>query len=160
MWYKKEIKKFIIENYKEIVFSLIFYFILVWVYIFYFKDLFTINYIEPISKPTLTLRLLSGLCFMWIWRLLYFLRFYLILKFIIVWIFRDKKLYKDLKKIIWYSWCFVTWYIIVPYIIDLINKAISVIYSFFWWWIFITPTLLIPLWIFFYLLYKQSNRKK
>ena len=111
------------------------------------NNYFVWNTIAPIKEPTLNLRALSGLSFVGIGKLLYVLRFYRILYIFFVVILRNKGLYNDFKKLIWYALMFVTGFIVVPSIIDFINDILSFLYNIFRYIVYISPSFLLSVFI-------------
>ena len=80
-----------------------------------------------LSEPTLTLRLLSGLVFSTFGKILYKLKFYYVLKIILVYIFKLRGLYNAIKKIIWYVLMFIMGFYVVPWIMNAINFVLTIL---------------------------------
>ena len=104
---------------------------------------FTWVEISPIEAPTLSIRLLSALVFVSFGEILYALKFYYVLYMIFVVFLRDKALYNDLKKIIWRVMMFVMGFVVVPWIIDLLNKIVSFFYNVGILLLYISPPIVI-----------------
>lgn len=71
--------------------------------------------------------MLSGLVFVTFGRLLYYLKLYYILYIILVVLLRQRQLYDDLKKVIWYIMMFLFGFVVAPWIIDQLNKLFSIV---------------------------------
>ena len=88
--------------------------------------------IEPISAPGLFERYFySAFVFVTLGAFLYFIRFYQFLHGIIVGIFSDWRLYKDIKGFIWGGLILVSYFWVIPRIVDFLNAIISFFYNVF-----------------------------
>jgi len=143
-WQKKEIHKLIKENkHITIVFCILW---LLWlIAYFYYTDDFIKTDVEPIPEPTLTLRLMSALWFLGLWRLLYHIWFYWILYFFMVRIGWDRKGYNELKVSIWDGVTLITGFVIVPFIIEVLNVILSYLYNWMMYLFYILPIVWIPM---------------
>lgn len=86
--------------------------------------------IEPISAPDLFERYFySAFVFVTLGAFLYFIRFYQFLHGIVVVIFGDWRLYKDIKGFIWGGLILVSYFWVIPRIVDFLNAIISFFYN-------------------------------
>jgi hypothetical protein len=159
-WYKKVIA----EYRKEVVNAAIMAFVATFVFsLLYFIlgknfEWRTVN----LSEPTLTLRLLSGLVFSSLGRVLYKLKFYYVLKVILVYVLRARDLYYALKKIIWYFLMFVMGYYIVPWVMNAINFILTILLNVVMFVAYIAPLIGVFVVVFIpvcYFLKKRGTKK-
>lgn len=120
-WYRDAVTKFFKQYYKELTSTVLFIVLLV-LYHLIFGGKFESRLICQLPEPSIPLRALSGLVFMTFGKVLYHLWFYFILHKIVVVGLRDKWLYKDIKRIIWYGMMFFMGFVVAPWIIDQLNK--------------------------------------
>lgn len=90
--------------------------------------------IEPISAPGLLER-----------GFLYWIRFYQFLHGIVVGIFGDWRLYKDIKGFIWGGLILVSYFWVIPRIVDFLNAIISFFYNVLGLILYFLPSLSIAL---------------
>lgn len=132
-WYKKVLT----ENKKEIIRATLISLAVTTAFsLWYFisgKDFVWTDY-AFISDPTLAPRLLSALVFTSLGEILYDLGFYYVLHFVFVVILRDRAAYNQIKRVIWLSLMAVMGFVIVPWVIDTLNKVFSFLYNV---WLFI-----------------------
>lgn len=143
-WHEDRITRFFRSYKKEIIVSCLVILILTIYHIFSDKSFIWRDY-KPLSEPTLTLRILSAFVFSSFGWILYQLRFYYILYIVIVGIFRNKPLYRDLKKVIWYGLMFIMGFVVAPWIVDLLNSFLSFFYNIFLLIIYVFPPYGLPL---------------
>lgn len=138
-WYKKTLIKYT----KEIISSAVFLvslslIILLWH--FDKGDNFVWRNIEPISAPSLFARIFySALVFVTVGFLLYLVRFYRLLHTFFVKFIGDRKLYKEVKKIIWGVLILIMYFYIVPKIVNVLNLCCSFIYNIYGFILFKLP---------------------
>jgi len=144
-WYKHTLTKYK----EEIIFSAIvsiLFFIALLLWYFGFGKSFVWTKIEPISTPSLFERYFySAFVFVTLGAFLYFIRFYQFLHGIIVGIFNDWRLYKDIKGFIWVGLILTSYFWIVPKIVDFLNSIISFFYNIFGLILYSLPSLGIAL---------------
>lgn len=86
--------------------------------------------IEPISAPGLLERgFYSAITYLTIGAFLYWVRFHQFLHGIVVGIFDDWRLYKDIKGFIWGGLILVSYFWVIPRIVDFLNAIISFFYN-------------------------------
>lgn len=124
-WHKKVAREYKDEIIKSAIIALVVTFVFSVVYYLLGKSYEWRTMDMP--EPTLTLRILSGLVFSTLGRLLYKLKFYLVLKAILVRFLKMYELYRLLKKIIWYFLMFVMGYYIVPWAMKVINFILTIL---------------------------------
>jgi len=150
--YKQEvIKAAIIALVSSCVFGLIYYFL---------GRGYELRQVH-LPEPTLTLRLLSGLVFSSLGRILYKLKFYYVLKIILVYILRLKELYDFLKGIIWYFLMFIMGYYIVPWVMNVINFILTILLNAGMFLVYISPhvgVFIVAFLLTFYFLKKKSAK--
>lgn len=144
-WYKHTLTKYrkeiIFTAVLSILFSLI---ILLWH--FGLGKSFAWTKIEPISAPGLLERYFySAFVFVTIGAFLHFIRFYQFLHGIIVGIFGDWSLYKSIKGFIWSGLILVSYFWIIPRIVDFLNAIISFFYNIFGLILYSLPALVISI---------------
>lgn len=115
--------------------------------------------ISPISAPTLSIRFLSALVFVSFGEILYKLGFYYVLYMIFAVFLGDRTLYNDLKRIIWRSLMFIMGFVIVPWIISVLNKIVSFFYNIGILLLYISPPIGIFVVIFLPSYYFLKNKK-
>lgn len=124
-WRKDEIRGFLRKYCLLAIFSvavgLIFF-----ISINYLQGSFIWREYNLIPEPDLPARLLSALVFMSFGWILYELKFYYFLYFILVIILRDKRLYNKSKRAIWDLMTFFMGTYVAPWIVDLLNKLLSI----------------------------------
>jgi hypothetical protein len=127
-WYKKVIK----ENKTKIYYSALYIIVSsLAVLLWYFALGKSYNWqeIEPLSAPSLLYRMFySALVFVTFGAFLYKIKFYQNLHYLFVRSLRKRRLYKDIKKIIWWSLIGLM-YVIVVKIFDFINAIVSFLYN-------------------------------
>lgn len=128
VWYKKVINDNKKEMVRSAIISLVITFALSLWYFVTGKGFERVN-IEPISTPTLSIRLLSALAFVSIGRILYKLKVYYVLYMVLVVALRNKSFYNNFKKVIWYSIMFIIGFYIAPWIIGVLNIVVSFLYN-------------------------------
>ena len=102
--------------------------------------------IEPISAPGLLERgFYSVITYLTIGAFLYWVRFYQFLHGIVVGIFGDWRLYKDIKGFIWGGLILVSYFWVIPRIVDFLNAIISFFYNVFGLILYSLPSLSIAL---------------
>ena len=156
-WYKKVIA----ENKKEIIRGAITSLAITFtfsIWYFFSHQAFEWTNYNFVSKPTLSLRLLSGLVFVSLGHLFYKLKVYYVLYFILVVLLKIKTFYNKLKKIIWYSLMFITGFFIVPWVINIINVILSFFYNLWLLILYILPPLGIFLVIFLVIIWLLSKK--
>lgn len=128
-WYKHTLTKYG----KEIAYSavlIILFSIALLIWHFGLGRSFAWTKIEPISAPGLLERgFYSAITFVTIGAFLYWIRFYQFLHGIIVGIFGNWSLYKDIKGFIWGGLILVSYFWVVPKIVDILNGIISFFYN-------------------------------
>lgn len=97
--------------------------------------------ISPISEPTLPLRFLSALVFVSLGRILYKLKFYYVLYFVFVIVLKAGGFYNKLKKVIWDVLTGIMGFVIVPWIIGVLNHIVSLFYNIGVFFVYIFPPL-------------------
>jgi hypothetical protein len=158
-WYNREIRKYTIGTMGMVVWTLIAtIFVSVWVY--FTSDYYEWQNIEIIPLVPWVRILLSALTYVTLWRLLYKSQIvYRPLHFVIVRIFRNKKLYNEAKDIIWFVLLGVMCFVILPVIVSFLNFLISCVYNFALFLIYISPPiaiLWIMIWVIFYFQHKKA----
>ena len=102
--------------------------------------------IEPISAPGLFERYFySAFVFVTLGAFLYFIRFYQFLYGMIVGIFGDWRLYKDIKGFFWGGLILISYFWVIPRIVDFLNSVISFFYNIFGLILYSLPSLGIAL---------------
>lgn len=155
-WYKKTIKKYYKKISNGTILAFLFFLVYsVWKY-FSGKSFVWLG-IEPVEQPKLFVRIFySALVFVILGALLYELKFYRFLYRFIVVKLRDIKLYKDTKYIIWTSLILLMYYKIIPLVVDMLNKIISIFYNLVNLLLYLMPSAGITVVIFAsYILVKQ-----
>ncbi len=161
-WYKKIFIKYQKEAVSSAIFFIIFSLMLLFWYFFLGKSFLWRN-IEPISAPNFFERAFySALVFISVGALLYFIRFYQFLHFLIINLTGNWRWYKGIKSILWGCLILVMYFWIIPRIVDLLNYVISFFYNIFGLILYAIPPLGISLVIFIPLLvfikkYKLKN---
>ena len=144
-WYKHTLTKYK----KEIIFSAILsvlFSITLLLWHFGLGKSYVWTKIEPISAPGLFERYFySAFVFVTLGAFLYFIRFYQFLHGIIVGIFGDWRLYKDIKGFIWGGLILISYFWIIPRIVDFLNSVISFFYNIFGLILYSLPSLGIAL---------------
>jgi len=144
VWYKKVLKKHKNEIVSSATFLIIFSFALL-IWNFGLGRGFTWHKIEPITAPDFFNRAFySALVFVSIGALLYALKFYKFLHFLIVRQLRNWRLYNDIKKFIWLL-LILGMYGIFSKIVDFLNNIISFFYNIFGLILYALPPLGISL---------------
>ena len=152
-WHKKEIHKFITENKRELIVS-IFVMLIAITWYFFTDNYFSIKKYEPVSEPILTLRMLSGLTFSSLGLFLYNTKVYQFLHWAL-----DRKTFNELKKIIWLLLMFTVGFVILPFIIDVVNFILSFLFNILNFIIWFFPLVGIPLLIFLGLRFWNKIKK-
>lgn len=144
-WYKHTLTKYRKEIISSAILSILFSFtLLFWHY--GLGKCFVWTKIEPISAPDLFERYFySAFVFVTLGAFLYFIRFYQFLHGVIVGIFGDWRLYKDIKGFIWGGLILVSYFWIIPRVVDLLNIIISFFYNVFGLILYSIPSLAISL---------------
>ncbi len=145
VWYKKVLvehkREIAISALYSIVFSLT---LLLWRY--GLGKSFVWEEIEPISAPGIFDRCFySAFVFVTLGSFLYFIRFYQFLHGVIVGIFGGWRLYKDIKGFIWSGLILMSYFWVVPRIVDFLNSVISFFYNIFGFILYSLPSLGIAL---------------
>jgi len=157
-WYKKAL----VEHKKEIVNSAIFALIFALSLLLWNLGLgksFVWRKIEPISAPNFFDRAFySALVYVTVGALLYAVKFYKLLHYLIVRKMRDWKLYKQTKSLIWLV-LILGMYGIFTKIVDLLNSIISFGYNVFGLLLYIAPPLGISLVVFIPIFVFTKNAK-
>lgn len=111
--------------------------------------------ITPISQPSIFVRYLySAFTFFTLGAFLYYVvRLWSVLYFIFVKILRDRKLYNLVKSLIWPGLILITYFYIVPTVVDLLNGAISFFYNLMILFLYLSPILGLFVGIFLICLY-------
>ena len=130
-WHKQTLTKYRKEIISSAILSILFSVnLLFWHY--GLGKSFVWTKIEPISAPGLLERgFYSAITYLTIGAFLYWIRFYQFLHGVIVGIFGDWRLYKDIKGYIWGGLILVTYFWIIPRIVDFLNAIISFFYNIF-----------------------------
>lgn len=130
-WYKHILTKYRKETIYSAILSVLFSItILLWHY--WLGKSFVWTKIEPISAPDIFERYFySAFVYVTLGALLYWLRFYQLLHGIIVGVFGDWRLYKDIKGFIWGGLILVSYFWVIPRIVDYLNAIISFFYNIF-----------------------------
>lgn len=128
-WYKHTLAKYRKEIISSAILSILFSFtLLFWHY--GLEKSFVWTKIEPISAPDLFERYFySAFVFVTLGAFLYFIRFYQFLHGVIVGIFGDWRLYKDIKGFIWGGLILVSYFWVIPRVVDFLNAIISFFYN-------------------------------
>jgi len=158
-WKKRAIKEFFKQYYPLALFSVVVCFIF-FLSITYWQGYFEWKDIKPLPDPDLSLRMLSALVFVSFGQLLYWLKFYYVLYFIFVTILKDKRLYKDLKRLIWNVLMFIMGFYVAPWIVDLLNKILSFFYNIFAFLIYLFPPIGVSLILGLFISYYKKLQKK
>src|SRR3989344_3578934 len=157
-WYKKELE----ENKREIIKgALISLAVTAAFSLWYFitGESFTLKEYRFISEPTLAPRLLSALVFASFGRILYELKFYYILYMIMVVFLRVKKAaYEEFKKLLWHLMMAFVGFVVVPWIIDVLNKVISFFYNIWVFVLYVLPPVAVLICVFLIAVYVFKNR--
>jgi hypothetical protein len=141
-----------LEEYKKSTFLVLVFILILLIYRWISNNPYSWQEYNLISEPSLSIRLLSWLAFIWPWKVLYDLQFYRILYFIFVTILNNRWLYRDLKKIIWYWLMFAIWFIIIPWFIDILNQVVSFLINIVLYLNLIIPVLGV-IWFTFLIIY-------
>jgi len=140
-WYKHTLTKYK----KEIIFSAILsvlFSITLLLWHFGLGKSYVWTKIEPISAPGLFERYFySAFVFVTLGAFLYFIRFYQFLHGIIVGVFDDWRLYKDVKGFIWVGLILTSYFWVIPRIVDFLNSVISFFYNVFGLLLYSLPSL-------------------
>ena len=130
-WYKHTLTKYRKEIISSAILSILFSVtLLLWHY--GLGKSFVWTKIEPISAPGLLERgFYSAITYLTIGAFLYWIRFYQFLHGVIVGIFGDWRLYKDIKGFIWGGLILVSYFWVIPRIVDFLNAIISFFYNIF-----------------------------
>lgn len=155
-WYKKVLT----ENRKEVIRAALISLVVTTAFsLWYFiiGEGFKWTEYRFISEPTLSFRFLSALVFASLGEILYDLGFYYVLHFVFVVILRDRAVYNQIKRVIWLSLMAIVGFIIVPWIIDLLNAIISFFYNIFNLILYLFPPLGVSLIVFSigYIIFKK-----
>ena len=128
-WYVHTLTKYRKEVTSSAIISLLFSITLL-LWHFGLGKSFVWTKIEPISAPGLFERYFySAFVFVTLGASLYFIRFYQFLHGVIVGIFGDWRLYKDIKGFIWGGLILVSYFWVIPRIVDFLNAIISFFYN-------------------------------
>lgn len=154
-WYKKELLTFLKIYKYEIFISSLLWLVSLTLYFYFIESHEWLNY-TPIPEPTLTIQVMSALGFVWLWRVLYKVGFYYILHFFVVRVWNDIQSYKDIKQWIWGGVCLITGFVIVPFIIDIMNSILSFLYNIILETLYYSPIIWISwvLFLFWYFYYR------
>ncbi len=128
-WYKNTIKRYCKENVGEIIASTLFsLIILLWCF---FKGAgFETEKISSISQPSIFHRLLySALVYVTLGAFLFWTKFYKLLYWLFVKLLGKKKLHKEVKRRIWIILIVLMYFVIVPWVVDILNGVISFFYN-------------------------------
>jgi len=82
----------------------------------------------------------SAFVFVTIGAFLFWIRFYQLLHGIVVGIFGDWKLYKDIKGFIWGGLMLISYFCLIPRIVDFLNSILSFFYNVFGLLLYSLPT--------------------
>ena len=137
-WYRKEITKFVVDNYKSFLFVVIFPFILLLWNRFTGKT-FVWKEISPLSTPEWQRYLYSAFTYVSLGWILYQLRFYQLLYFIFVKVLGNYRSFKEVKGVIWVGLMLLMYYKIVPWFVTVLNHIISFGYNFVGFLLFLSP---------------------
>jgi len=144
-WYKHTLTKYRKEILSSTITSVLFSIALLFWHYGLGKS-FVWTKIEPISAPGLFERYFySAFVFVTLGAFLYFIRFYQFLYGLIVGIFGDWRLYKDIKGFIWGGLMLISYFWLVPRIVDFLNSIISFFYNIFGLILYTLPSLGIAL---------------
>jgi len=128
-WYKHTLTKYRKEIISTAIISVLFSIALLFWHYGLGKS-FVWTKIEPISAPGLLERgFYSAITYLTIGSFLYWIRFYQFLHGIVVGIFNDWRLYKDIKGFIWGGLILVSYFWVIPRIVDFLNAIISFFYN-------------------------------
>jgi len=128
-WYKHTLTKYRKEILSSAIISVLFSLALL-LWHFGLGKSFIWSKIEPISAPELFERYFySAFVFVTIGAFLFWIRFYQLLHGIVVGKFGDWRLYKDIKGFIWGGLMLISYFWLVPRIVDLLNSIISFFYN-------------------------------
>lgn len=160
-WYQKVLTKYKRETIFSVVFFIVFaLLILLWHY--FLGKSFVWKNIEPFEVPGIFERAIySAFVYVTIGAFLYWTRFYQLLYLIFVGFLGVFRLYKGIKKIIWWGLMAAMYFWIFPRIVDLLNAICSFFYNMFGLILYTLPPLgvslilCIPLVIF---LYKKKSK--
>ncbi|MBU3978778.1 hypothetical protein KJ980_02935 [Patescibacteria group bacterium] len=148
LWYKKVLLKQKKEIVSSAIFTIIFALALL-LWHFYLGKNFIWQKIEPISTPGFFERAVySALVFITLGALLYWIKFYRFLHYLIVRKLGDWRLYRDTKNLIWGSLILIMYIWIVPFVVDLLNSSLSFIFNIYGIILYMLPPLGISLIIF------------
>lgn len=128
-WYKDVLIKYKKEITVSAVYS-VFLSITLLLWHFGLGKNFTWNKIEPLSAPSLVERYFySAFVYITLGAFLYWIKFYQFLHILTVGIFGSWGLFRDLKRFIWVGLILISYFWIVPRIMDLLNNIISFFYN-------------------------------
>ncbi len=141
-WHKKVLK----ENRNEIGYSAAFSFIialgyLLWVY--FHGSVFEWRSISPLEQPSLIEReFYSAFVFVTVGAFLYYVvKLWKFLYFVFVKTLHDRKLYEAVKYVVWTGLILLTYFYIVPIVVDILNAIISFFYNIFNLILYLSPTI-------------------
>jgi len=125
-WYKKAIRKYIIEDTWKML-SVVIIWIITSLWLFFTSDQYTWTNVEPIQIVSASRLIVWALTFITLGAFLYAIRFYQFLHLILVQTLWIRKFYNTIKTIIWLLLLFIMFFWVLPFVVFILNQ----IYSFF-----------------------------
>lgn len=147
-WYKKAIRKYIIEDIWKMV-SVVIIWIITSLWLFFTHDQYTWTNVEPIQIVPASRLILWALTFVTLGAFLYAIRFYQFLHLILVKILWMRKFYSEVKAIIrfWLLVIMVLW--VLPFIVFILNQIYSFFHNCFFFILYMYPVIFSSIIIFF-----------
>lgn len=141
-WYQKILTKFRKELLMSAIVSLIVSFLLLlWHY--NFGKSFEWTNLEVLSVPTFFERALySAIVFVTLGRLLYWIGVYQVLHLIFVSMLGVFRLYKGIKKLLWWGLMLAMYFWIIPKTVEVVNAIISFFYNVVVYLLYLAPRLI------------------
>ncbi len=142
VWYKKVLK----ENQSGIYFSAALSFVVSLTYLlwsYWHGTYFEWKSISPIEQPNLLYReFYTAIVFVAVGAFLYYVvKLWKFLYFIFAKMLHSRELYEFVKWIVWTSLILITYFYIVPVIVDILNAIISFFYNIFNLILYLSPTI-------------------